>query len=221
MVAQDAATRLQSLWRGRAVRQQRPASDTRELLPVSGGSTNWRANADGVPAWVVPAGGNDPALSHDLTRLTGLPELTELSTSTSTGIGTGTGTRESLVSPGGAARRRLQLRALAMVAMSGGLFALQGASVKLAQDEAGGGTFAMVTARGLAHAARSKPLARSRPCGRPLAPKALPLTQGYPLPPRSSHWPQWLTRSPKAALYRRAQGYPLGPRRSRCSSPVC
>ena len=165
MVVREAATRLQSLWRGRSVRRQRSVSEasgmesrqTRQLLPTSGGSTIWRAKADSPPAWVAPADGTDAprqeadgaalvdasnyASAHDLTRLTEFSELPI--------TGTEIGKREGLASPGGAAARRLQLRALAMVAMSGVFFALQGASVKLAQDEPGGGTFEMVTARGM------------------------------------------------------------------------
>ena len=152
MATRAAATRLQSLWRGRSARRQRSASDTRELLPVS-----IRTKAGGVPADALEdavealADASNYTSAHDLTRLTEDPEL-------SIDTGTGTGAREGLVSPGGAAvRRRLQLRALGMVAMSGVLFSLQGATVKLASDEPGGGTFEMVTARGMVQAARSKP----------------------------------------------------------------
>ena len=154
MATRAAATRLQSLWRGRSARRQRSASDTRELLPVS-----IRTKAGGVPADALEdadgtalADASNYTSAHDLTRLTEDPELLSIDT------GTGTGAREGLVSPGGAAvRRRLQLRALGMVAMSGVLFSLQGATVKLASDEPGGGTFEMVTARGMVQAARSKP----------------------------------------------------------------
>ena len=144
MATRTAATRLQPLWRGRSARRQRSASDTRELLPVSkvadGANSIALEDADGTA--LVTASNYTSA--HDLTRLEERPEL-----SIDTGTGTGTGAREGLVSPGGLARRRLQLRALGMVAMSGVLFALQGASVKLARDEPGGGTFEMVTARGM------------------------------------------------------------------------
>ena len=143
MATRAAATRLQSLWRGRSARRQRSASDTRELLPVS-----IRTKAGGVPADALEdavealADASNYTSAHDLTRLTEDPELLSIDT------GSGTGAREGLVSPGGAAaRRRLQLRALGMVAMSGVLFSLQGATVKLASDEPGGGTFEMVTAR--------------------------------------------------------------------------
>ena len=148
MATRAAATRLQSLWRGRSARRQRSASDTRELLPVS-----IRTKADGVPADALEdadgtalVDASNYTSAHDLTRLTEDPELLSIDIDT----GTGTGAREGLVSPGGAAvRRRLQLRALGMVAMSGVLFSLQGATVKLASDEPGGGTFEMVTARGM------------------------------------------------------------------------
>ena len=154
MATRAAATRLQSLWRGRSARRQRSASDTRELLPVS-----IRTKAGGVPApsledadGTALVDASNYTSAHDLTRLTEDPELLSIDT------GSGTGAREGLVSPGGAAaRRRLQLRALGMVAMSGVLFSLQGATVKLASDEPGGGTFEMVTARGMVQAARSKP----------------------------------------------------------------
>ena len=106
MATRTAATRLQSLWRGRSARRQRSASDTRELLPVSkvadGANSIALEDADGTA--LVNASNYTSA--HDLTRLEERPEL-----SIDTGTGTGTGAREGLVSPGGLARRRLQLRA--------------------------------------------------------------------------------------------------------------
>jgi drug/metabolite transporter (DMT)-like permease len=149
MATRAAATRLQSLWRGRSARRQRSANDTRELLPVSrlapadsADSSGALEDADGATTLI---NASSYTSAHDLTRLAEHPELLSIDT----GTGTSSRAREDLVSPGGVARRRLQLRALGMVAMSGVLFALQGACVKLARDEPGGGTFEMVTARGM------------------------------------------------------------------------
>ena len=161
MASRTAAIRLQSLWRGRSARRQRSASDTRELLPVSRVAPADSADLAGVALEDADGGVQKDAdgtalvdasnytSAHDLTRLAEHPDLRSIDT----GAGTSSEALEGLASPDGAARRRLQLRALGMVAMSGVFFAVQGATVKLASDEPGGGTFEMVTVRGMVQAA--------------------------------------------------------------------